>query len=499
MICVKKPELSKEMYCSRKNKGLTFFSFRFFKVVVISTQPQFSLITTMHLIKSLKQSNADIRILWSSVFLRMASYGLTNQVLTLYLKSLNIDESNIGLFMTLTLIGDTLISYYLTWNADKIGRKLVMIIGTIMMILSGLVFYFASNFYILLIAAIFGVISPSGDETGPFKSVEEASIAHLTPHNHRPEIFAFYGLFATFGAALGSLICGGLIDYWHENLNIPLVVCYKYVFLVYAVIAFAKFCLMCLVSGKVEVGVENFIDEHTELLNDHQHSTPENGGDNDDDENNNVAKDSTSWFDLSKTAKYYLPRLLCVFMLDSLGYGFMPSAWIIYYLKITFKLTAMALGTLFFITNMVDSVSSLPSAFFSKFLGPVKAILFTQVPSAIFMGLITFCNSYIPVAGLLVLYYTTSTMDVVPRQILLTSIMPKRDITKVMGIVNIGKTLARCVGPIITGKLASVDKLYLGFLINSICVLLADVVLASNFLHLDKDIKLKQSLVQNIE
>ncbi|KAK6867249.1 putative membrane protein [Candida tropicalis] len=387
----------------------------------------------MHLIKSLKQSNADIRILWSSVFLRMASYGLTNQVLTLYLKSLNIDESNIGLFMTLTLIGDTLISYYLTWNADKIGRKLVMIIGTIMMFLSGLVFYFASNFYILLIAAIFGVISPSGDETGPFKSVEEASIAHLTPHNHRPEIFAFYGLFATFGAALGSLICGGLIDYWHENLNIPLVVY------------------------------------------------------------------STSWFDLSKTAKYYLPRLLCVFMLDSLGYGFMPSAWIIYYLKITFKLTAMALGTLFFITNMVDSVSSLPSAFFSKFLGPVKAILFTQVPSAIFMGLITFCNSYIPVAGLLVLYYTTSTMDVVPRQILLTSIMPKRDITKVMGIVNIGKTLARCVGPIITGKLASVDKLYLGFLINSICVLLADVVLASNFLHLDKDIKLKQSLVQNIE
>ena len=64
----------------------------------------------------------------------MANYGLTNQVLTLYLKSLNINETKIGLFMTLTLIGDTIISYYLTWNADeKIGRRNVMILGTIMM------------------------------------------------------------------------------------------------------------------------------------------------------------------------------------------------------------------------------------------------------------------------------------------------------------------------------------------------------------------------------
>ena len=73
----------------------------------------------MHLWKSLSQSNKDIRILWGSVFLRMANYGLTNQVLTLYLKSLNINETKIGLFMTLTLIGDTIISYYLTWNADE--------------------------------------------------------------------------------------------------------------------------------------------------------------------------------------------------------------------------------------------------------------------------------------------------------------------------------------------------------------------------------------------
>lgn len=73
----------------------------------------------MHLARSLKQSNCDIRLLWGSVFMRMASYGLTNQVLTLYLESLGVSETNIGLFMTLTLVGDTIISYFLTWYADQ--------------------------------------------------------------------------------------------------------------------------------------------------------------------------------------------------------------------------------------------------------------------------------------------------------------------------------------------------------------------------------------------
>lgn len=113
----------------------------------------------MHLLYSFKESTGDVRLLWASVFLRMASFGLTNQVLTLFLKSIHISETSIGAFMTLTLIGDTLISYLLTWYADKIGRRLVMIFGTIMMFASGCVFASSDNFHFLLLAAILGVIS----------------------------------------------------------------------------------------------------------------------------------------------------------------------------------------------------------------------------------------------------------------------------------------------------------------------------------------------------
>ncbi|KAI5950688.1 hypothetical protein KGF57_004236 [Candida theae] len=443
----------------------------------------------MHLLKTLKQTNLDIRILWTSVFLRMASYGLTNQILAVYLKKIKISEFEIGLFMTLTLVGDTIISYFLTWNADRIGRRKVMLIGSIMMFLSGIVFTYSTNYYILLAAAIFGVISPSGDETGPFKSVEEASMAHLTPHNHRPEVFAFYGLFSTAGAAVGSLICGFLVDFMNLELTWSLKRSYQSIFIVYSIIAVVKFILMSFLSEKCEVFVDNFteVTEHSMLVEEEEEEEEEEEG------------ESGKSMSLSSTTRYYLPRLLVIFMLDSLGYGFMPSAWVVYYLKFTFELTAKALGILFFVTNSVDAVSSLPSAYFAKYLGPVKAILFTQAPSAIFFGLVAFSQSYIVVAALLLLYYLTSTMDVVPRQVLLTSIMPKEEITKVMGIVNIGKTFARCIGPIFTGKLAEQNKLRYGFIINGACVLFADVILAISFLHLDHDILLKQRVDQNIE
>lgn len=418
----------------------------------------------------------------------MVSYALTNQVLTLYLELLGNSQTQIGGFMTLTLVGDTIISYFLTWNADTIGRRRVILLGCILMTISGLVFTYYSNFYILLLASIFGVISPSGDETGPFKSVEEAVIAHLTPDNHRPEIFAFYGLFATCGAALGSLFAGVIIDHMNLKWKFDLETCYRTIFFIYSVFAFIKLLLSYFLSSKCEMDNEDILVGSSSGIS--------SGGDILDSETTSLVANTSK---LSSTTLRHLPRLLIVFMLDSLGYGFMPSAWIIYYLKKSFEVTATGLGLLFFATNFSNAASLLPSAYLAKSLGPVKAIIFTQVPSGIFFAIITIIKQYSVVVLLLVLYYLTSAVDVVPRQILLTTIIPKHEVTKVMGVVNIGKTFARCIGPIFTGKLASKGQLKFGFLINGVCLILADFILGINFLHLDEEIKNKQSINHSID
>lgn len=419
----------------------------------------------------------DVRILLVSVLFRRASFGLTNQVLTLFLKAVGVSKSNIGIFMTLTLVGDTVISYVLTWYSDHIGRRLVMVMGSLLMLASGLVFAYCENFWVLLVAAILGVISTSGDETGPFKTVEEVCISHLTPPKYRAPIFALYGFLGTLGAAVGSLSCGFAVDYFSVRENWPLEKCYRAIFLVYSAIALVKLGLSLSLSKMCEIqsidGGSRTTHEETQLLGD---ELP-------DAENAPVAKSG-----FQPQTKKYLPRLLVVFMLDSFGYGFMPPAWIVYYFTTEFGAAASSLGTLFFFTNLVDSVSSIASAFTFHALGPVKAILAAQLPSALFFSSIPFCTSYVLAGAFYFLFCATGTMDVVPRQVLLTSIIPKEDLLRVMGTVNIAKTLARCVGPVFTGKLAEHGLLYFGFIINGVCLFVADVVLGCSFVHLDNEV-----------
>ena len=189
------------------------------------------------------------------MFLRLLSYGLTNQVLTLFLNQIHLNESKIGLFMSLTLVGDVLCSYILTWYADVWGRRRLLIYGSVMMCLSGIVFATSENFHIyLLLFAIIGVISPSSDEVGPFKSIEESMIAHLSPNNKRPEIYAIHSLVGTIGSALGAIVSGSFISLLkHYQLANTDLQCYKLTFLVYAFLAFCKVIIMLSLSEKTEL------------------------------------------------------------------------------------------------------------------------------------------------------------------------------------------------------------------------------------------------------
>lgn len=106
------------------------------------------------------KSSLDVKFLCAQRFIRLFAYGGSTLILASYLSALNISDKNIGLFMTLTLAGDVVISFLLTLFADAMGRKAVLALGSLMMAASGVVFALFDNFWILLAAAVFGVISP---------------------------------------------------------------------------------------------------------------------------------------------------------------------------------------------------------------------------------------------------------------------------------------------------------------------------------------------------
>lgn len=111
-------------------------------------------------ISSLYNSSRDTKFLCAQRFIRLFAYGGSTIVLVLYLRSLGISDERIGAFMTFTLWGDVVISFALTLVADALGRKVILASGALLMAGSGIVFATNGNYWILLIAAIFGVISP---------------------------------------------------------------------------------------------------------------------------------------------------------------------------------------------------------------------------------------------------------------------------------------------------------------------------------------------------
>ena len=109
---------------------------------------------------SIIHSSRDTKLLCLQRFTRLFAYGASTLILALYLSSLGSSDARIGLFMTLTLLGDVVISFLRTLVADGLGRRRILVLGAALMSASGVIFAISGNYWILVAASIFGVISP---------------------------------------------------------------------------------------------------------------------------------------------------------------------------------------------------------------------------------------------------------------------------------------------------------------------------------------------------
>ena len=130
--------------------------------------------------KSAEGLGRDGRLIFVTRAVRMFGYGLASVVLVLYLAALGLPDPAIGALLTATLLGDAAISLWLTTHADRAGRRRVLIAGALLMALAGVGFASTSAVPLLILAATIGVISPSGNEVGPFLAVEQASLSQTS-------------------------------------------------------------------------------------------------------------------------------------------------------------------------------------------------------------------------------------------------------------------------------------------------------------------------------
>ena len=125
--------------------------------ILISWSKRFAAELGVH---SIAHSTLDTKLLCLSRFIRLFAYGTSTLILALFLSSVGISDARIGGFMSLTLLGDVVISFVLTLVADQLGRRRILQVGAALMCASGIVFSLSNNYWILVTASILGVISP---------------------------------------------------------------------------------------------------------------------------------------------------------------------------------------------------------------------------------------------------------------------------------------------------------------------------------------------------
>lgn len=272
---------------------------------------------------TLVKSSRDVHLLMLTRVIRMFAYGSSTLILALFFSALGFSDTMIGLFMTLTLVGDVAISLALTIIADRLGRRRILVLGALLMTLSGVVFATASNYWVLLLAAIVGVISPSGNEIGPFRAVEESTIAHLSDAATRADLFALYVVGGTLGTSVGALLCGWLTDSLHsrgwDELN-----SFRLVFWLYALVGLVKAFVSLFLSRQCELEEETKpiaeagqIDDRHSAEDREQEPLLNNNNDN------NTAKDNAykkkSWIQLSSASRIVVAQICGLFFFDSLA------------------------------------------------------------------------------------------------------------------------------------------------------------------------------------
>lgn len=400
----------------------------------------------------------DTKLLILQRFVRLFAYGASTLILVSYLGALGISDTRIGLFMTLTLIGDVVISLILTLITDSIGRRWMLCLGAVLMAASGVVFGLFDNYWVLLAAAIFGIISPSGNEIGPFRAIEESTLAHLSTKEVRPDIFAWYSLIGSAGTAGGMITCGWVVNALQRKSNWGETKAYRLIFFGYAAIGLLKLVLAGCLSKRCEAERPTHPASTRDTETAPLIANPA--------QENAVRKKQRKSLlpDISNESRGIFVKLALLFGLDAFASGLAPLSWTTNYYKRTFNLPEGYLGTLFFTTSIIAALSVLVAASLARRIGNIKTMVFTHLPSAVALALLGIPQQVTAAIALLVFRACTQSMDVAPRSAFLASVLLPNERTAVMGAINVIKTATQSLGPLITGILVGRNLFWVAFL-----------------------------------
>jgi MFS family permease len=372
----------------------------------------------------LSMLTGDGWLLFATRFTRLFAYGALSVILVLYLTSLGLNASQTGMLLTLTLLGDTLISLFLTTHADRFGRRRMLVVGALLMAGAGLTFAATRNLLVLIIAGTIGVISPSGNEVGPFLSIEQAALSHVVSSRIRTTAFGWYTLAGSFATAIGSL-CGGSLPQALQGMTVARDESYRAIVILYAALGVAMAFTFTRLSTAVEVNIHGQCPSE-------------------------LASSSKTFFGVGGSCQVVL-RLSGLFALDAFAGGFVVQSFAAYWFYLRFGVNPSTLGTIFFAANVFAGISALLASRLASRFGLVRTMVFTHLPSNILLILVPIMPTLPLAIAVLLLRFSISQMDVPTRQSYTMAVVRPEERSAVAGITGVVRTIGASIAPWFVG------------------------------------------------
>jgi MFS family permease len=394
--------------------------------------------------------SSDIPLLFGTRALRMFAYGLASVVLVLHLAAAGESEARIGLLVTLTLLGDVAISFAVTTRADRLGRRRMLALGGALMAAAGGAFALTTAFPLLAVAATLGILSPSGNEVGPFLPIEQAALAQELGADARTSAFAWYQLTGALATAAGAL-AGGVLAEALQRAGFPPLRSYQLVFAGYAVTGLALALLFSRLSARVEAP---------------RASAP-----------------APRALGLHRSRGVVL-RLSALFSLDAFAGGFVVQSFLAWWFHRRFGAGPALLGAIFFGANVLAGVSALSAAAVARRIGLVNTMVFTHLPSNLLLALVPFMPTLPLAMGVLLLRFSISQMDVPTRQSYTMAVVDPDERSAAAGVTGIARTVGAALAPLAAGPLYATAALAVApFLVAGGLKVVYDLVLWRSFRH----------------
>jgi MFS family permease len=392
--------------------------------------------------------NRDLALVNTAGFLRSLGVGLLGVVLGIYLFRLGLPSFAIGLVIATGLAGSALATAVVSVAADRVGRRRSLVFLSLLSAVGGVAFALSPSLPVLLIMAFIGMVNGTGTDRSASFALDQAVIPGLVLDSKRTLKLAWYNVLLDGGGALGAL-GAGLPIFLQHRVAVPMYSSYRVMFFGFSGLCMIVAGLYSLLSPAVEIADSSLSAR----------MSPKISSDN----------------------KRVIAKITALFSLDAFGGGFLTDALVAFWFFRRFGIAEHDLGLIFFAVHILNAGSHLGAAWLARRIGLVNTMVFTHLPSSLFLMAVPFAPSFKWALVLFLCREALVEMDVPTRQSYVAALVRPSERTFASGITNLARNLFWAVGSGVAGLMMQVLAFSAPLLIGGGAKIAYDVLLYKSF------------------